>query len=43
MSLERWKIAKAERFPILEGSMCAIAMRDGVASPGEKGEGLSLV
>jgi hypothetical protein len=34
MSLERWKIAKAERFPTLEGSTCAVAKRDGVASPG---------
>jgi hypothetical protein len=31
-----WKIAKAERVPSLEGSTCAIAMRDGVASPGSK-------
>ncbi len=36
MSLEMWKIAKAERVPSLEGSMCAIVMRDGVASPGSK-------
>ena len=36
MSLEMWKIAKAERVPVLEGSTCAIAMRDGVASPGSK-------
>lgn len=36
MSLEMWKIAKAERVPSLEGSMCVIAMRDGVASPGSK-------
>ena len=36
LSLEMWKIAKAERVPSLEGSMCAIAMRDGVASPGSK-------
>ena len=34
MSLDRWKIAKAERVPSLEGSTCAIATRDGVASPG---------
>jgi hypothetical protein len=31
-----WKIAKAERVPSLEGSTCAVAMRDGVASPGSK-------
>ena len=36
MSLEMWKIAKAERVPSLEGSTCDIAMRDGVASPGSK-------
>jgi hypothetical protein len=36
LSLEMWKIAKAERVPSLEGSTCAIAMRDGVASPGSK-------
>ena len=36
MSLEMWKIAKAETVPGVEGSMCAIAMRDGVASPGSK-------
>ena len=34
MSLERWKIAKAEGILSLEGSTCAVAMRDGVASPG---------
>jgi hypothetical protein len=34
MSLERWKIAEAESVPSLEGSTCAIAMRDGVAPPG---------
>jgi hypothetical protein len=31
-----WKIAKAERVPGLEGSMYAVAMRDGAASPGSK-------
>ena len=36
LSHERWKIAKAERVPSLEGSTCVIAMRDGVASPGSK-------
>ena len=36
MSLEMWKIAKAERFPSLEGSTCVIAMREDVASPGSK-------
>ncbi len=36
MSLEMWKIAKAERVPSLEGSTCAVATRDGVASPGSK-------
>lgn len=36
MSLEMWKIAKAERVPNFEGSTCAVAMRDGVASPGSK-------
>src|SRR3546814_9332250 len=36
LSLEMWKIAKAERVPSLEGSTCAIARRDGVASPGSK-------
>ena len=36
MSLEMWKIAKAERVPSLEGSTCVIAMREGVASPGSK-------
>lgn len=36
LSLEMWKIAKAERVPFLEGSMCVIVMRDDVASPGSK-------
>ena len=36
MSLEMWKIAKAERVPSLEGSTCGIAMRDDVASSGSK-------
>lgn len=36
MSLEMWKIAKAERVPYLEGRMCAIVMREGVVSPGSK-------
>ena len=36
MSLEMCKIAKAEGVPEPEGSMCAVAMRDGVASPGSK-------
>ena len=34
LSLERWKIAEAERVPFLEGSTCAIGKRDGVAPPG---------
>jgi hypothetical protein len=37
LSLEMWKIAKAERVPILEGSTWVIAMRDGIASPGSEG------
>ena len=36
MSLERWKVAKAERVPSLEGSTCIVAMRDDAASPGSK-------
>jgi hypothetical protein len=36
LSLEMWKIAKAERFPYLEGSTWVIAMRDDIASPGSK-------
>ena len=36
LSLERWKIAKAECVPSHEGSMCAVVMRDGDASPGSK-------
>jgi hypothetical protein len=36
LSLEMWKIAKAESVPALEGSMCVIATRDDVASPGSK-------
>ena len=36
LSLEMWKIAKAECVPSHEGSTCAIAMRDGDASPGSK-------
>ena len=33
-SLESQKIAEAEFFPVNEGSMCAVAMRDGAAPPG---------
>ena len=36
LSLERWKIAEAERVASLEGSTCVIARRDGVAPPGSK-------
>ena len=34
VSLEMWKFAEAEFFPSNEGSMCAVAKRDGVAPPG---------
>ena len=34
LSPEMWKIAEAESFPSDEGSMCAVAMRDGDAPPG---------
>ena len=34
ISLERFKIAEAELVASSEGSMCAIARRDGVAPPG---------
>jgi hypothetical protein len=34
VSPEMWKIAEAESFPSNEGSMCAVAMRDGDAPPG---------
>ena len=34
VSPEMWKIAEAESFPSDEGSMCAVAMRDGDAPPG---------
>ena len=34
VSPEMWKLAEAEFFPSNEGSMCAVAMRDGVAPPG---------
>lgn len=33
-SLESLKIAEAELFPYNEGSMWAVAMRDGLAPPG---------
>ena len=36
VSLESCKIAEAELVPISEGSMCAVVMRDGVASPGSR-------
>jgi len=36
LSLERWKIAKAECVPVHEGSTCVIVTRDDVASPGSK-------
>ena len=36
LSLEMWKIAKAERVPFLEGSTWVIVMRDDIASPGSK-------
>ena len=36
LSLEMWKIAKAECVPVHEGSTCVIVMRDDVASPGSK-------
>ena len=36
MSLEMWKIAKAECVRAYEGSTCVIAMRDDDASPGSK-------
>lgn len=35
-SLERQNIAEAELFPINEGSMWAVAMRDGHAPPGSR-------
>jgi ABC-type glycerol-3-phosphate transport system substrate-binding protein len=34
VSLEMWKFAEAEFFQSNEGSMCAVAKRDGVAPPG---------
>jgi hypothetical protein len=34
VSPEMWKFAEAEFFPLNEGSMCAVAMRDGDAPPG---------
>ena len=37
LSLEMWKIAKAERVPFLEGNTWVVAMRDDIASPGSKG------
>ncbi len=36
LSLERRKIAEAKWVPSHEGSMCTVAMRDGVAAPGTK-------
>jgi hypothetical protein len=36
LSLEMWKIAKAECVPVHEGSTWVIAMRDDIASPGSK-------
>ncbi len=36
MSLEMWKIAKAERVPFLEGNTWVVVMRDDIASPGSK-------
>ena len=34
VSLEMLNVAKAEWVPVHEGSTCAVAMRDGDASPG---------
>ena len=36
MSHEMWNIAEAECVPKHEGSMCTVAMRDGVAPSGSK-------
>ena len=36
LNLERMNIAEAECVPVHEGSMCAVAMRDGDAPPGSK-------
>ena len=36
LSLEMWKIAKAERVPFLEGGTWVIVTRDDIASPGSK-------
>jgi hypothetical protein len=36
LSLEMWKIAKAESVPSLEGSTWVIVMRDDIASPRSK-------
>ena len=35
-SPERVKVVEAEAVPVAEGSMCAVAMRDGDAPPGSK-------
>ncbi len=35
-SPERMKVVEAEAVPVAEGSMCAVAMRDGDAPPGSQ-------
>ena len=36
-SSARVKVVEAEAVPVAEGSMCAVAMRDGDAPPGSQG------